>query len=159
MRAHGLRILASLRRWRHIVAAAVLPAVLASALSGIACPAIGAPAATHEHPTHAAYHSVGGHTSQADHAHHAAAPTAPSGDCPHCLGGDATANLGDASCAVAAPALATHALPASPLALAAPARTHVSVIAAPPLIRKTSPPDDAFVPAVPLRIRHCVLLI
>ncbi|HVY65671.1 MAG TPA: hypothetical protein VHH11_12690 [Gammaproteobacteria bacterium] len=157
MSKDGWNVLDRLRRQRRRLAAALVPALLASVLAGAACPAMGAapPPATH-----AAQHD---HSAHAEHAQHPSPPSpapSPIGDCPHCLGGDAAGNVSGAECAVAAaPAMATHATPVTLPALPVVHHVPAAASAVPPLIRAAVRDAAAPPAAVPLRLRHCTLLI
>jgi hypothetical protein len=149
--------LAALRRRKRAILAALLPAVALSAVSPIVCAAmLGASSAT----------TV---TIQEGHAHHGAAegaetptdvtPSFP--PCPHCPLGSGAANAGHGICSAAddqddgrgpKPAAASERILAVLIALP-PAH------AAPPPLRKAGTPRAPPPHAVPVNIRHCVLVI
>jgi hypothetical protein len=160
----GRNVLAALRRLRRVVAGAMVPALLLSVLAGAACPAMSAvaPAAKHSaHATPAAQHHE--HATHAHHSHDGVSmlPTQLTGDCPHCLGGHAAGNVTTADCdmVAAAPPATTHVLSAATLVLPIASYKPRAAIAIPPLIRTAARANNATTTSVPLRIRHCVLLI
>jgi hypothetical protein len=160
----GGNVLVTLRRLRRTVAGALVPALLSSVLAGAACPAMSAaaPAATRSaHATPASQHRE--HATHAHHSHDGVSmpPAQPTGDCPHCLGGHAAGNVTTADCdmVAAAPPATTHVLSAATLVLPIASYEPRTAIAIPPLIRTATRANRAPATSVPLRIRHCVLLI
>jgi hypothetical protein len=158
------RFLSALRRWRRGVIAAALPALLVSALAGATCADMTAPhtaAVPSEHSAHPSHaHQATRHDAHAEHGQALDAAPASMGDCPHCLGGHAAANVAGSDCSVgAAPPGASFAVPGTLPGAAIAGAPHAAPTPAPPLIRETPPPDEPAAVAVPLRIRHCVLLI
>jgi len=106
------------------------------------------------------------HHEHAAHEHHAhdgasAPPAPPTGDCPHCLGGHATAKVATADCDVVAAAAPTTADMLSAATLALPIANYEprAASAIPPLIGPIVRATSAPTPSVPAHIRHCVLLI
>jgi hypothetical protein len=155
----GRTVLAALRQRRRTVSAVLLPAVLASLLSGSPCFAMaqGTPAAG-EHT--AAMHAMhGGHATAPRHAE----PLTPDLPCPHCPGHTVAASA-DSAGAVAVEAttgegatgVSHRDADALPLP---PSWMPLADSPAPPLIRVLEPTPGVITPSVPLHIRHCVLLI
>jgi len=114
------------------------------------------------HDAPAAHH----HRDHAAHEHHtydrtSLPPTQPNGDCPHCLAGHAAGNVTTADCdvVVAAPPATTNVPPAVTSALPIASDQGPAASAIPPLIYLAAHATRAPTPSVPLRIRHCVLLI
>lgn len=150
------KLLGILRRKRRVVAALLLPALLAWVATGSACVA-----STHVAP---ASHEQGAHGHAAHHAqHHIATPQhhSPDAPCPHCPSGGTVATSMHA-CATtdgAGAKLTSAPLPDPTTPLLAPAWVPLPTTPAPPLIRFAAPPRGAIDTPVPLNLLHCVLLI
>ncbi|MEO8465918.1 MAG: hypothetical protein ABI640_11305 [Gammaproteobacteria bacterium] len=147
-------VLMALRRGRRAIAFGLWPVLIASLLTGAACPAMSAaPTTMHRHGVE---HE---HAAHAHHAHHETAPLPlPTGDCPHCLGGHEAGNVASVDCSVAsAPPVWAPASSDSSFVWVVASYAPPAPSAVPPLIHiplGTAPPAS-----VPLYIRHCVLLI
>jgi len=152
--------LATLRRRRREILCAVLPVIALSAVSGPACASMSGSSgtSTESHGSHDA-HAVGHHS--ASHAHAPVAPTLP---CPHCPLDSGAANASHAGCVTidaqqddgAAPPNSAD-TPVPPVFLARwllPAAR-----ASPPSIALAIAHHIPPALAVPLTLRHCVLLI
>jgi hypothetical protein len=165
MRIPGGHLLATLRRRRQRVVAALLPALLLSFATGSSCLAMsmghgmGTPSSDQQ-PTQAA---PMGHMAHHDDpaARPAHAPNEPT--CPHCQTADQPTAASHSACG-ASDVSATG----GPFAKYSAADVRLPVLTswvplpltpAPPLIRAAAPRRGASASEVPLSIRHCVLLI
>lgn len=158
MSTRAAHVLGTLRRRRRVVAAALLPALLAYMATGSACLAMtpGTPA-PEAHAVHKSHAHAASHTD-----HHAAHPSAsPDAPCPHCPAGGTAAVSVHACAAPDATAAHLQSTPqpdAKPLLLGADWVPPPSA-PAPPLIPFAAWQRGAVTRDVPLNILHCVLLI
>ena len=160
MRPNPAHWLAALRRRKRAILGLLLPAVALAALSPTACAAILAVASAKPDAIQEAHHhhDAGGAEREAP-----ADPTPASTLCPHCAFSSGAANASHDGCATAAdqdegrglkPASASERILAVLDAHALLPAAH----AVPPL-RTTGAARAPPPPAVPLSIRHCVLVI
>ena len=158
MRLDPRRWLGTLRAFRRAVLCILLPAFAVSAASAPACAAMARaqrePASVREHgDAHAAHHGSAQPTAETD-------PLFPA--CPHCPLGSGDANGGHASCAIADAQSGDTAYAKSAPWKAPPPIMDLrlpAASAAPPLIATALKQAEPLTVAIPLTLRHRVLLI